>query len=276
MPTLTYQNVDGTVIDLNQFGELFLNSLRGAGLPPVNIQTAKTPLQDGETYVRTLLEARFLTLVLTLIGSSRADIATKRRNLMSVLNPKLGVGTLKWNSGNGTLYAIDCILATGLKFNNHSSTQARIIASMRCPDPAWYLPTANVPTVIVPDVGLSVPITIPLSIVDNTTIEVINNIGDLASPVIITATGPFADSKITNTTTGVKMQFTGLDVLSGEVLTIDTGLRTADVDGINVMSKLTADSGQLLLEPGNNSVEVVTGEGGAIFTFTYFTRFLGV
>ena len=276
MVALTFTDADAAVTDLNDGVKFKLREVRGAGIPALQHDTVKPPGRDGATYVRTILDQRFLIVELWLRGTSFGDLQAQRRTLVAALNPKVGIGTLKYTP-DATLYAIDCLVESGVGFTRYRGPLLeRVIISFRCPDPAWYNATPLTPTVVVPDDGLTIAMSIPMSIGDNTGTATITNNGDLDAFPTITAPGPFKDPKITNTTTDKKIHFDGLVVLTGETLTINTKERTMVVDTTNVLPKLTADSEQLLLEPGANAMEVVCEDGGPTFTFTYNERYLGV
>lgn len=276
--TFTFTDADSNVLDLHDGTNFRLLAIRGAGIAGLNHQSEKTPLQDGETYIRTLLEPRFVTAVLALMGTSFENMQVQRRSLVTGLNPKVGKGTLKYKPDSaGQQYAIDCYVNDGASFTRQRGHALELAdVSFYCPDPAWYDPSANAPTVIVPAGGLEFSIEFPITFADNFKTETITNTGDLPSAPVITAPGPFVDPKISNDTAGKYLNFDGLTVASGETLTVDMGARTAEVDGASVFSKLTLDSEFWDLATGNNTVTVTLQEGNATFTFTYFTRYLGV
>jgi phage-related protein len=99
----------------------------------------------------------------------------------------------------------------------------------------------------------------------------------------VIVTGAATSLKITNTTTGDKLDFTGSTIGTGTVYTIDTryGYKTVtDGAGANQLSKLTTDSNlaTFRLIPGDNSINV-TGTGldsNSKIVLQYNTRYIGV
>lgn len=285
MPALTFTDADAAVLDLNDGADFKLLRIHDAGIPALRHDTVKTPSRDGATYVRTILEERFLIIELAVMGSSDADRHTQRRALITALNPKTGVGTLKYTPA-GTLYAIDCLVERGVGFRNYRGPQKELATiSFRCPDPTWYDPTINSDTIDNSGSGVSVPLVFAspgLSFADGVGTTVFNNAGDVDSYPDIVLVGPCTDPIFTNTTTGKKLQFVGLTVASGHGLAIDCAARTAvTTTGIplvstNVISTLSSDSEFWPLVPGNNSVTFAIASGDVTATLRHYTRLLGL
>jgi hypothetical protein len=282
MPTaLTFTDPDSNVLNLNDDTNFVLRAIRGTGSPPLLQQAVRTPLQDGETYIRTLLEPRFIVLQLRLRGSSLANLQTRRRSLLTAFNPKLGVGLLKYKPDSaGQEYAIDCILERELPMNERLGTlMDRATVSLRCPDPTWYDPTQNTPTHTVTPTALAFPIEFPIQFGPKFDSTVINNIGDVQTwPVISNDDGAFDGVKIANTTTGKYLNFPTLSVASGETLIVDMGAKTAELDGISVVNKLTPDSQFWSLAKGNNTVVITMQRmttDPVAWSIDWYKRFLG-
>ncbi len=274
---LTYTDADGNTIDLDDGAVLsLLGAIRNAGMPPIVQDAVKTPNRDGETHKRMIFEPRFLGVNLTVRGSSFSDLQDQHQTLLTALNPRLGVGTLKYTPA-ATLYAIDCLVEDGPRFNNYRGPlMDRVAISFRCPDPTWYNPTENNETVANSGSGLSVPITVPLSFEDGTGTTVINNLGNMASFPDITIPGACTVPIIRNTTTGKKLHFVGLTINAGQSLVIDSKLRTAKIGSISKIDFLSADSEFWTLEPGNNVITFSVSSGTVTALVDYLTRFLGV
>lgn len=275
---LSFTDAQAIVTDLNDFDSFMVLTLSGAGMAGIEHHTQRTPLQDGETHIRTLLAPRFLIVELVIMATTFETLQTARRTLTAALNPKKGAGTLKYKPDPaGVEYGISCFIEQGADFSNPVSPAAEVATiSFRCPDPAWYNTTPSAPTVVVPAGGLSIPISIPMSISKAAKTETITNAGDLARYPVITAPGPFSDPLIKNDTTGKYLKLEGLSVASGETLTVDMSARTVAVAGVSYIDRVTAESEFWPLERGANSVTITVESGGATFTVTYNTPYLGV
>jgi hypothetical protein len=257
-----------------------MRGIRGTGIPPLAQQAERTPLQDGETYVRTLLDRRFIVLQLRLLGTTWANLQARRRSLVTALNPKLGVGTLKWTP-DATTYAIDCILERELPMNERLGTlMDRATVSLRCPDPTWYDPTLNEPTHTVTPTELEFPIEFPIQFGPKFISTVVDNTGDVVTwPTISNDGGAFSGVKIENVTAGKFVSLPGLSVASGETLTVDMGARTIEVDGISVLDKMTSNSEFWSLATGNNTVKITLARmptAPVAWSVDWYKRFLGI
>ena len=65
---------------------------------------------------------------------------------------------------------------------------------------------------------------------------------------------------LTNLTTGQAIEFTG-NVAVGQTLVIDTGRKTAKLNGTSVLSSISGD--WLMLAPGTNRLVLTTGNNDA-------------
>jgi len=279
--TLTYTDANANVLDLHDSTNYRLRELRGAGIPGLDHHAVRTPLQDGETYIRTLLEPRFLIVALRLMGTSFENLQVQRRLLVRRLNPKLGEGTLKWKPDSaGVEYGLKCYIERGADFTNHEGPRTEFATlQLYCPDPTWYDTAQNVPTIAVTPTQLAFPVTFPIQYGPDNASSVQNNTGDVETwPVISNDDGAFSDPKIENVTTGKYLNFDGLDVASGETLEIDMKARTVELEGVSVLDRLTTDSEFWPLATGNNTVKItVPGSTGSVtWSFDWWTRFLGV
>lgn len=285
MSRLRYTAANGAVLYLDsQKGNIRLQRLLGAGIPPVTHQVVRTPIQDGETYLgRTLLEPRFLIAEISVTDLCNwTDEKDFRRRVVEALNPKLGQGTLWYSPDGAAEYEIPALIETGVGFESGDLLGGflRVMAiSFRCSDPAWRNSLTNVQALATVQGGLSIPAAFdPTLDIDGNiaATAAITNSGDLASPPIITAAGPFETPILRNLTTGEYLVFAGLEVLTGQILTIDAGARTAKIGAVNVMGYRTFDSVLWDLEPGVNSISASVGAGATTFNFSWQQRWLGV
>lgn len=275
---VTYTNALGSTLDLDSLTMRFVD-LHSAGVVAPNHQTVVTPSRDGETWIRAVTPPRFLIYEGQLADAGWSFISTLRRQIIAALNPKLGMGYLTYTPV-ATSYQINAIVEDGLDFKDHQDDlrnfQELLNIVFRCPDPAWRVSPVNAPTLVIPNGGVTIPLSIVLPVTATSITGVITNTGDLDSYPVITAAGPFSGLVITNTTTGKKVAFPALSVASGSTLTIDMDARTATVGGVNVMPYRSSDSAAWPLVPGANSVTAQTSVGGTTVTLTYWSRLAGV
>jgi len=189
---LSYTDAQANVLDLNDFDMFMVLTLSGAGMPGIEHHTQRTPLQDGETHIRTLLAPRFLIVELAIMAASFEALQAARRILVAALNPKLGAGMLTYKPDPaGAEYGIDCFVEQGVEFSNLVSPASEVATvSFRCPDPAWYNTTQVLTDIVAPDGGLEFPTTLPIIFSGNSASAVINNTGDLESWPVVSLAGP--------------------------------------------------------------------------------------
>ena len=276
---LTWTDADTNVLDLHDGTKHRLLEITGADIPPLDNQSVRTPLQDGETYLRTILEPRFLTLRLMVAGTSFENFYTNRLALVKALNPKLGEGTLKYKPNSaGTQYGLDGFIER-TRERRRSEKLSIFDVMIRAPDPSWYDTSQNVPNIAIAPTELTFPITFPIQFGPKLNTKVENNTGHLVSfPVISNDDGAFSGPKFENTTTGKFINLPTLTVASGETLTVDMKARTIKVGSTSVLSKLTSDSEFWSLALGNNTVKIsllgITTD--PTFSVNWFTRYLGI
>lgn len=280
---LQFVNGDGNTLLLDSKGSnLKLRRLLGTGIPDVTHQTVRTPNRDGETYTgRSILEPRFLIAeISTTELCTWQDESALRRNIATLLNPKLGTGTLTFTPDDVNYYRIPAILerGAGIDANALPDGMLRSLAlSFRCFDPAWTGLSRNTQLFAVLNAGLDIPLEVPVDIVGGSVTAIITNAGDLDSFPIITIPGLVVDPSITNDTSGKVLSFSGLTVAAGSSLIVDMDERTAEVGGVSVMQFRTAVSEAWPLEPGANSITIAAQAAGAsIWTFSWYTRYAGV
>lgn len=94
MQKLIFRNANGVEVDLTS-GNFGITEWKGFSDVSLNLQTQQVPFQDGSVYLDGLLGNREISV--TLAVNDNNDLEKRyelRRNLIEVLNPKLGEGTL--------------------------------------------------------------------------------------------------------------------------------------------------------------------------------------
>ena len=269
-----------TEVSLNDGVNVHARSVSGVGMAQPLNQAEVVPLEDGERYVRTLLGPRFIAFDLVITDTSWSALHARRRALITALNPRRGIGTLRWTPvSGGAVYAIAAILERGFTLAESSTPGPLIIndaVSFRCPDPGWRS-NVLVTTNLTPAAGgMAVPTDVPTELVDGGGTVVIANAGDLDSYPVVTFTGPCVGPSIENETTGKVCSFPLLILASGETLTIDMAARTAKIGGLSVLSKRRSGDEFWALVPGNNTIVAGTTSGSSTVQVKYYPRYAGV
>ena len=138
MQKLIFVNADGVSVDLTKdpFG---ITEWEGFSKVDLNLQTQQVPFHDGSVYLDGLLSERELSVTLAMNDNKNLEKRYRlRRELIEILNPKLGEGTLIYTN-NYTSKQIKVVPQTPL-FENHNSnnvgTPKASLAWTAC-DPYW-------------------------------------------------------------------------------------------------------------------------------------------
>lgn len=122
MQKLSFINSLGKSIDFTS-GNLGITNWEGLASVDLNIQTQQVPLTDGSVFIDSLINDRELNFTLAMNdGQDLSKRYTMRRNLVSVLNPKLGEGELHYI--NDYIHVkIKCVPHVPI-FENHNSNDS--------------------------------------------------------------------------------------------------------------------------------------------------------
>ena len=287
--------VAGIAYDLSNIAEFIFQEESDLGMADVRRLTEAGPLQHGVTDVGFRLDARKFRLKLATNSDDAAALDERRAKLLRIFKPRMTALAIRKTLADGSLRQIDCHFSGGLSFrtsDRRGMVQVEVI-ELLAPDPTFYDPTA----VAVPfgltggggsfGVPLAVPWNVGSSVLNQA--KAIEYAGTWQADPVVTIYGPITNAVITNETTGLKLDFTGVTIDAGAYYVIDTryGYKTvAEDDGTNRIAALTDDSDlatfHLAAEPdapgGVNSVRV-TGTGVTAATqvyLSYFTRYVGI
>lgn len=260
---------------------------QGFGMAPMHRITQRGPLQHGDSDIDFRLDPRILQLPLLIEASTLDSGYMAREALTKIFTPSNGVGTLRITTDSMDR-AIDCVTLGGMDFNVDPATgwHVRTVVQLRASDPTWYdtTPVSGGATSTIAGTPTPVPLLVPWTAgasALNSTL-VITNTGTWLSYPIITAVGPITNLVITNTTSGDKIEVSGV-IASGDTWTFDLryGRKTViDQTGANKSSTITADSSlaTFAIERGANAITVTgssTGAASAV-NIVYYTRYVGV
>src|SRR5690625_3537331 len=96
MPKLTYINSRGESVTFSNRPPFILSNIEGLGDVDADVQTQKSPFQDGETHIDTTLEPRYIDMEISIVGKG---VDEYRRKLSTIMTPKL-TGVLKYEDNN--------------------------------------------------------------------------------------------------------------------------------------------------------------------------------
>lgn len=122
MQKLVWKNSLGDSVDLTS-GNYGVTEWEGFSNAPLNIQSQQTPFQDGAIFLDALMEQRELSITLKMQDSGNLENRYRmRRELIHILNPKLGEGYLIYTN-DFTSKRIRCVPQIPL-FKTHNSNDS--------------------------------------------------------------------------------------------------------------------------------------------------------
>lgn len=266
MEKVTFINSQGESITFDG-PPFYLQSITGLGDVTADIQRVKSAYHDGSTQIDAILDDRELEINFVIASNydeSYGDVSERRRLAARILNPKLGMGTLKYENERVTRY-IDCIADSVPIYPDKNKRSKRIqVASVTliAPSVFWLGETVNEPSVFIPLFKWPIDSDKKYLMGMQQNERTIENDGDGDSPIYCEIHGPALNPRITNKTTGKKISLT-VELKRGETIIIDTHTDKIGVtffnskgQGFNAMQYLDLDSSlaSFLLQPGRNNI----------------------
>lgn len=265
---LIFTNSRGGSIEL--FGRPYrLISVEGLlGDVGADVQSQKAPYQDGDTLIDTVLEPRYGSIEIKIVGSDPADVEAKRRKLSTIFNPKLQLGTLRYVRGQEAK-EIKVVAESVPSFpegsTNRGRTFQKALIYLKAPDPYWKSPSITEEPAFEPlfewpsdywDLGDDGDIYFEMGI--QRTERIIDNDGDAPAPLQVHFYGPADKPYIENVTTDEFIQI-NKRLEENEILKIDTGEKSViyvDPYGAetNVFNWLDLGSTFFNLQIGENEI----------------------
>jgi hypothetical protein len=284
-----------TEYNLSDNKDYLLIGLDGIGAAPVRRITERGPMQHGESDLGYRLQSRRIAMTFAAKGGDAAAWFARRAQLLSIFRSSNSPVQLRITNG-AMVRQIDCHLSGTMEMapDELGPRWQRVAIELLAPDPTWYDPSGEsirfglgVGTQAM-EIPLVIPWQIGASIIEQAVSIAYNGTWD-AWP-IITINGPISDCVITNTTTGDKLDLTGVTIDDGDSYIIDCryGYKTVtrSSDESNRIQDLTDDSNlatfRIGAHPdvlgGHNSIRI-TGAGanaGTTILLQYVRRFVGV
>lgn len=287
MDRIVFTNSRNESIEFSSHPPYKLMSIDGLGGLDNNISTEKSPFQHGDTYLNSSLEVRKLMFDVLIMANDLSDIKIKRSNISKVLNPTLGLGTLKYIFTDGEIKSVKCSISTSPVFVNSPKYPAERFQvtqfTLYCHSPFWEDEQEYI-SEMEAFVNL---FEFPIEFSKDEEIEmgmegneiIINNVGDVLTPVKITFTGACVNPVIKNVTNNefIKINY---ELKDHDVLTINTefGNKRIEINGVNAYSYITLDSTLWELAVGENfiSYETDAGAENAKVLIAYKNRYVGI
>jgi hypothetical protein len=287
MQRIIFTNSRGQSVELKSSAPFLLQTIDGLGDVDADIQTQKAPFQDGSTYIDSVLQERAISLEIAILAADKPTLLQQRQYLASIFNPKLGPGKLRYENGE-IIREIEAV-ADGVPVfpsgqDNRGPIFQKAMVNLLCPEPFWLdeVSTSEKMSYILG--GLSFPLRLGTSFAQRGFKKILNNQGDVATPVTIEFYGPATNPVVWNRTTGefirVSRTLAETDKL---VITTDFGkksvtIENADGSKTNVFNWIDLESTFWQLVPGENIIEFGSDSDStkSRLVISYKNRYLSV
>lgn len=279
MRRLTFENSRGEKI-VFYLSPFLITSLTGIGEVDADVQGQKIPFVDGETYINTKLEPRYINLEGVIQERNLTRIREYRREINRVCNPKLGLGTITLEL-DGDIKIIRGVLDGGVVFPERAKdVWQKFLITWKCPNPYWQSPSITEEPAFE---GLfEFPFEGEFEMGIQRDERIIYNDGDAPAPVQIIFYGPAQQPQIANLTTGEFIKINKY-LYENEKLIVDTAEKSVyyeDEDGNreNVFHWLDLNSTFFNLEIGENEISCMCAVSNLTkdFEISYRKLYVGV
>lgn len=282
MRRLTYTNPRGDEI-VFYLSPFLINSLEGIGEVEVDNYAQKSPYQDGESYIDSYLQPRFIDMEGQILKQDKKEIKQMRRTLTRVCNPKFGLGKIRLEL-DGDVHEIYGVPETVPAFPERSmDIWQEFNITWFCPDPYWRSLNQESKPLQAYVGNFKLPMTFPFELGVSGSSTTLYNDGDAPAPVQIKINGPTTNPQIFNRTTGEYIRI-NRTIAKGEVMNIDTtpGQKSIIIkneeEEKQAFGYLDPESTLWDLEIGENEIEHVADSGNrhAEVIIKWRNRFVGV
>ncbi|SDM14606.1 phage distal tail protein [Sediminibacillus halophilus] len=283
MRRITYENARGEEI-VFYLSPLVIESLTGIGEVDAEVQGQKSPYQDGDTYIDSLLQARYIDLHGKITKTKLSEIKQLRKEIIRVCNPKLGLGKIVLEL-DGDVKEIEGVLESVPTFpEKRQNPFQEFLVSWKCPDPYWKDPQEVSRALKAYEGKFTFPFNFPVEFGIEGDSTSIYNEGDVETPVQINIQGPVSNPMVKNRTTGDYIRI-WRTLSADEVLHIDTNQQNKRVEiylNGSVIQKAWGyldDYSELFkLIPGQNKISYVADSStdNAIASIAWKNRYVGI
>ncbi|WP_419877985.1 phage tail family protein [Brevibacillus centrosporus] len=284
MRQLTFTNTRGESVVLGNSRPFLVTKLEGTGSVDADIQMQKSPFQDGRTFIDSLLDVRTVSIEGAIVATDPLERTSRRKKLISVFNPKLGPGTLRYEYDGGVkvIQAIPDMSPT-LPDRQNSPFQ-KFLLTLICPEPFWLDEKAREYEMSDFVGGMQFPLRLITMFSMRGSKLVFKNAGDAESPIEIRFNGACQNPKVTNLTTGEFIRV-NREIKANETLIITTafGNKRVEIDDgegnvQNAFHYIDLDSTFWQMKKGDNKIQYSTDDGATNVKvkIIWKQRYLGV
>ena len=235
------------------------NVIEGIGIPKFRGNDLSVPFQHGNRWIKKRFDSRKVVLSMWIKGTDRADLDDHIDAFLAAIgNP--GLHTLSRTLRSGETRQAQAELCAEIHFVRKNPGYAKFALELELANPFFYGTgkATDVKTVV------SSPITWTH----------VNAGTAPTTSMVITLEGPLSNPVLKNSSTGVWIQYVGT-ILSGESVVLDTKHFTCLQGNENRISivKHGGDADWMILDAGNNNMELETNTIGGRVTLEYYPAY---
>ena len=271
----------GASIEFSNTAPFILEKISGTGNVNTSINSMKPAFYDGNIYQSNSLEQREVILQGSILSRDLDGVFNLKSKMISTFNPKLGQGTLKYETPLGNR-EIKCIAE--IVFSDKYRNVEKFVITLTCDNPLWLDSYKRVEKMAYILGGLKFPLRLNTKFTHRSFKKKIINKGDVDTPLSITFFGPASTPIIKNNTTGefIKVNF---PIAEGEKLVINTEFGNKkveivkkDASIVDAFNYIDLESTFFDLQIGENILEFGTGDDTkkAYVIVEYQNRYIGV
>ena len=233
--------------------------IEGIGIPKFRGNDLRVPFQHGNRWIKKRFDSRKVVLSMWIKGTDRADLDTNIDVFLTAIG-QLGLHTLSRTLRSGETRLAQAELCAEIHFVRKNPGYAKFALELELPDPFFY---AMDKTIDVRTVSSSPHIWTHA-----------NEGSAPATHMIITLEGPLSNPILRNQNNGVWMQYVGT-IASEEAVALDTKHFTCLQWNENRISivKHGGDADWMILDAGNNNMELETNTIGGRVTLEYYPAY---
>ena len=283
MESFTFTNSRNETVILTCEEPLWLREWEEDSGAMIHLQ--KAPYQDGKTFIDSVLDPKFITINFEIFDDY--GVSQYRALLSRIFNPKLGMGLLVYQKDN--IKKEIHVISERLPYfpsgeNNRVPYYQKGVIDLVCPNPYWQDPQELSRALRAYEGKLNIPTTFPIEFGISGDTTILNNEGDVETPITIDIQGPVTNPRVINKTTGKYIRVI-LSLSANDVLHIDTGDRNKRVeiyrDGLAIekaIGYLDHNSDFWKLDVGYNEIQYIAdaGDGNAIVAIAWHDQFTGI
>lgn len=284
MRRLTYENGRGEQIEF-YLSPLIIESLTGIGEVDADIQSQESPYQDGDNYIDTLLQPRFIDLEGSILKTGLQDIKMFRKHILRVCNPKLGLGKITLELDGDKKEIMGVLDGSPVFPERAQDLWQKFLITWKCPNPYWMDLNQSSKPLVAYTGGFTLPFTLPFTLGRSGSQTTLYNAGDVPAPVEIEIHGPTTNPQVINRTTGEYIRI-NRSIADDEVLCINTASGRQRVE-IKRGNEIIPAFGFLdhdgtltgfTLDLGENEIEHIAdaGDRNAVVTVTWQSMYVGI